>query len=94
MATEDGKYQVVREDDQDYPSGGEWEYVVHDCRTPSLVEITSQGAAVGTVWKCGNCSHRWKLINHTIKGINHPLIGSDREQLQWIRITPIKNEDN
>lgn len=92
MATEDGKYQVVREDDQDYPSGGEWEYVVHDCRTPSLVEITSQGAAVGTVWKCGNCSHRWKLLIRK-NSTRNPLSGST-EELQWVRITPIKDEDN
>jgi hypothetical protein len=91
MATEDYKYQLVRDDEKDYPSEGEWEYLVHDCHTPSKSEINTQAAAAGTVWKCGNCSNRWRLISRKLQS-RHPLMGSDQEELQWIRITPIKDE--
>jgi hypothetical protein len=91
MATEDNKHQPVREgDDVDEPSGGEWEYFVHDCRTPSLAEIQTRNAAVGTVWKCGDCGNRWKLINHTKH--RSTVLSAPDQLLVWRRISPIKED--
>lgn len=85
MAIEDSKYQSVRPGAvDDEPSEGTWEYWVHDCVTPSMTEIEAKKAAAGTVWKCGNCSNQWKLNLHT----RH--MTPDAAELQWIRITPIK----
>lgn len=92
MATENHQYQVVRDDEKDFPSDGEWE-VVHDCHTPSMIEIKTKNAAVGTTWKCGGlvgCGDQWKLILHAKHGT---FVGNGQDQLQWIRITP-RNKEN
>lgn len=91
MALDDYKHQTVRDDEQDYPSEGEWEYVVHDCHTPSMDEVKSRNASVETVWRCGNCGHRWKLINHTKHGTFG--VATGQSTLVWRRITPIKDHE-
>lgn len=91
MAIEDSKYQAVRSgDDVEELSEGTWEYVVHDCHTPSMAEILVQKAAAGTIWKCGNCHNQWKLTLHTK---NMTPLSSATSSLRWIRITPIKENE-
>lgn len=88
MAIEDSKYQPVRNgDDVEEPSEGTWEYVVHDCHTPNMVEILTRKAAAGTIWKCGSCGNQWKLNLHNK---NMTPLRPSTSVLHWIRITPIK----
>lgn len=92
MAIDNGKYQSVRDEETDYPSDGSWMVLVHDCHTPSLIEIRDKQATVGTIWKC-TCGDRWKLALHTSqeRGRSGQPMPST-EKLQWIRITP-KDEE-
>jgi hypothetical protein len=87
MAAKDSKYQGVRDDQ--HPSEGTWVQVVHDCVTPSQSEIAAKAAAVNTIWSCGNCSDKWKLILHGQQG---SFGGVTKTELTWVRITP-KGED-
>ncbi len=88
MATENAKYHVVG-DDMDVPSEGTWEVIVDDCNTPNSAEIKNRNAAVGTIWLCGGCGDRWKLVLHAKRGT---FVGNGQDELQWIRITP-QNEE-
>lgn len=92
MATEDHKYQPVREGSEEIPSSeGEWEYFVHDCNTPTYDEIEARAAAVGTIWKCGHCANRWKLATRNRNG--GQAFTTRDDILTWIRITPIKDDE-
>lgn len=96
MATDDRKYQAVRDEtkgEQGCPSQGEWIAVIHDCFTPSIQEIEAKNAAVGTTWRCGSCEDIWKLGTHTPAKNSGFSVGVKPTVLQWIRITPKPGND-
>lgn len=92
MAIEDYKHQSLREGSDQPESNGEWEVVVHDCSTPSLDEVRDKHASVNSIWRCGGCGHKWKLINHTKHNSMAAL--AKENVLVWRRITPVNEGEN
>ena len=45
-------------------ASGHWESVEHRCAVPDGAEIRAYAAGVGSIWACGACAARWRLIAH------------------------------
>lgn len=54
------EYKQAEEGDNRSAAKGKWDVVIHDCRVPSLAEITEVQATSGSTWAC-TCGCTWAL---------------------------------